>query len=110
MQRKSGLCDCRFRASERLEEKLESLFQAWLRILIKFPWLMMLVAFVLCAAFTAGFALIDVENQPEKVWVPVNSDAFNDRDDVEDLFGDRIQRYIVYATSDNDDIKDLMSV
>jgi hypothetical protein len=63
---------------------------------------------LISGALSCGFIFLESDNQTSKVWVPHNSDARDNADEVKDYYGDEISRYLIYVTSDSED-NDLMN-
>ena len=63
------------------------------------PYTFIFVPLVVCLACTAGFATIDVQHQPERLYTPQSSKAFDDKDYVEEVFGYPNRQVQLYATA-----------
>lgn len=72
------------------------------------PIAFIVASILISGALSCGFIFLDSENDPSEVWVPRNSDAWDNQDEIEDYYGDKVNRYLIYVTSDSDD-KDLMT-
>jgi hypothetical protein len=92
-----------------VEAALEKVFDKWARVLSSRSWCFMFAAICICAATATGAYYVEFNNDPSEIWVPLDSPAVDDRDTVEDYFGDSVKRLQIYITSASDKDKDILS-
>jgi hypothetical protein len=57
-----------------------------------------------------GFLLGELDDEPLRVWIPKDSAAVDNKDEVEDLYGEgNVIRYTIYITAKNDDEPNLIT-
>ena len=88
------------RVSHAVEGQLIRWFEALGGLLARRPKTVMLVSFLIAIAFSAGMANFRSEGRPNKLWVPQGSEALENQEVVEDLFGQGDARSTVIGVSD----------
>ncbi|CAG9332543.1 unnamed protein product [Blepharisma stoltei] len=82
-----------------IEERLESLVSTWAKLVVKRPYIFIVLSLIIGSALTIGLYFSNVNNDVDEIWVPTDSGAKNHKDIVEKAYGKSERRYQIYITS-----------
>ena len=76
------------------------MFTLWGKAVAALPWCFIILGMILALITSLGFLFGETDDEPTRVWIPTDSAAIDNKDDVEDLYGegDAI-RYTIYITA-----------
>ena len=100
---------CIYRGHKKMQGCLESVFRGYANCVVKLPWVFIIIGLLIAVACSFGFFFGNYDDEPRRVWIPRDSPASRNWDDVEDKFGDPVTRYTVYIVSEDDDNPDLLN-
>ena len=98
-----------YRGHKKMQGCLENMFVRYGNMITKLPWVFIIFGILLAVACGFGFFYGDWDDDLRRVWVPRDSAAERNWDDVEDKFGDPVSRYTVYVVANDDDNPDLLN-
>ena len=98
-----------YRGHKKMQGCLESIFIKYANAVAKMPWIFVIFGLLLAVATSFGFFYGDWDDELRRVWIPRDSAAERNWDDVEDKFGDPVTRYTVYVVAANDDNPDILN-
>jgi len=85
-------------------EKVEDFFGWYARVVVKAPFLVILMSLVVCALCGIGFLEFETESRPENLWVPQNTEAVRDFDYTNSVWGNQIRFSTWYSTASSGSI------
>lgn len=86
------------------------MFTLWGKAVAALPWCFIVLGMILALITSLGFLFGETDDEPIRVWVPTDSAAVDNRDDVEDLFGEGdVTRYTIYITAKDEYAPNLLT-
>ena len=83
------------------ESCMERLFEGIGVEIAKRPWLSMILSFIVIAACASGYAFVEDENRPDKLWIPTGSPALFHKEYVAEAWPSS-QRFALYIATCGD--------
>ena len=94
---KCGICSC----GNYFDYFLRSCFYYWGYFVAKYPWLILIVAFIVVTPLCFGILLMEITTDPVELWSSPDSQARQEKDYFDQHFGPFYRTEMLIFTSDN---------